>query len=273
MPNCGCFHEYNLTLVGPNDYHLRVEAEGTFDLKASLDRTGLANSIAVRRGFFQLGDLDLTGVKNGTRLREVLDNLKSTIFVDLNPEVEETYALGPYTVFEEEERSLRTSLGELLHRAKYQNNRTALVQLQQRLEHFIERHPTLSGSGAIVASPKSDPTTPNLAGTWAQGIAASRDWALLDATKFRPTVPQKDLSGEEGEADVAARVANSMRVDNLPAGIKVLILDDTIRSGGTIKELARALRQAGAGSVSGLAAAKDAKYTRGGIDLAKERWA
>jgi predicted amidophosphoribosyltransferase len=52
----------------------------------------------------------------------------------------------------------------------------------------------------------------------------------------------------------------------------VLILDDTIGSGGTIKEIARALKTAAAVEVYGLSVAKDAKFTKGGIDLAKERW-
>ena len=38
-------------------------------------------------------------------------------------------------------------------------------------------------------------------------------------------------------------------------------------------ELARVLREAGAEKVYGLSAAKDAKFTRGGIDLDKNSWA
>ena len=53
---------------------------------------------------------------------------------------------------------------------------------------------------------------------------------------------------------------------------RVLMLDDTIGSGGTLTELARALRQAGAESVYGLSAAKDAKFTLGGIDLDRDSW-
>ena len=50
-------------------------------------------------------------------------------------------------------------------------------------------------------------------------------------------------------------------------------VDDTIRSGGTLKELARALRKSGATNVYGVSAAKDAKFTYGGISLAREAWA
>ena len=76
----------------------------------------------------------------------------------------------------------------------------------------------------------------------------------------------------ESEQDMIARVANSVRVQSVAIGASVLILDDTIRSGGTVIEVSRALREAGAHEVYALSVAKVAKFTLGGVDLTKERW-
>ena len=125
---------------------------------------------------------------------------------------------------------------------------------------------------AIIAASKTDQSTPDLAGDWAQDIASSQGCLTLTADKLRVIAPQKSVSDTEGEQEVTARVANSVIVREVPVGIRVLILDDTIRSGGTIRELGRALREAGAGEVYALSVTKDARFTLGGVNLAKERW-
>ena len=94
----------------------------------------------------------------------------------------------------------------------------------------------------------------------------------MQATKIRQTEPQKELEKGETEDETAARVADSVHMEAIIPSARALIIDDTIRSGGTMKEIARALHQAGAKSVFGLSVAKDAKFTPGSIDLSKERW-
>ena len=76
----------------------------------------------------------------------------------------------------------------------------------------------------------------------------------------------------ETEDEVVARLAGTMVSGPVASGANVLVIDDTIRIGATLKEVARALRQAGATNVYALAVAKDARFTLGGISLGKEFW-
>ena len=81
------------------------------------------------------------------------------------------------------------------------------------------------------------------------------------------------MDDTESESDLIARVSNTIGVSGVKQGARVLVLDDTIRSGGTLIEIARALREVGAWEVFAISAAKDAKFTQGGSGfLDKERW-
>lgn len=205
---------------------------------------------------------------------EFLRAFPAVIVVDLTPEVDDCYSLGPYTLFQGNVPH-RTEWGDLLNRAKYQNDRDAAAQLGSQLERCIVALPlpTLSAANAIVAAPKGDASTPNLVGEWADAIAGNWGLRRLDSYKTRATDPQKNLSAGESETDLTRRIANSVGVSEVTERDKVLILDDTIRSGGTLREIGRALRAAGAAAVCGLTVAKDARFTQGGIGfLDREGW-
>ena len=206
---------------------------------------------------------------------EFLRAFPAIIVVDLTPEVDACYSLGPYTLFQGS-ASYRTEWGDLLSRAKYQNDRDAAAQLGRQLERCIVALPlpTLSAANAIVAAPKSDANTPDLVGAWVDAIASSLGLRRLDSYKSRATDPQKNLSAGESETDLTRRIANSVGIVAATDRDKVLILDDTIGSGGTLREIGRALRAAGAAAVCGLTVAKDARFTQGGIIgfLDREGW-
>jgi len=270
MPQCGCFHSYNLTKTGLNDYELTVCVEGQVDLENLLGSAGVARVVSEELEIFAK-KYTLTVVRDETKLDEFLGLMSSRIIIDLGPDLEECYALAPYTVFNEEEGE-RTRLGALLYRAKYRGDEDAWGELHAELEAFIKQHPRLKHVTTIAVCPKSDTSTLDVALKWAESIAANRHWQLVQAERIRQTSPQKDMDEGETEEDVAARVANSVEVKSVGSGAKVLIVDDTIRSGGTMKEMARALLMAGADEVFGLSVAKDAKFTFGGVDLSKEQW-
>ena len=243
---------------------------GQANLHNLFANVGVAQSISVRTGLLDVS-VTFNGVQDLSRLRNFLDLLTSVIIMDLPP-LEECYALGPYTVFGEEQEPHPTPLGTLMKQAKYRKNISASTQLLNKLQTFVAQHPGLRGVQFIAAAPKSDFRTPDLPLQWAQGIANSLGYNFVQANKVRQTEPQKDLGESESEESTAARVADSMKVGDIMGGADVLILDDTIRSGGTMKEMARALRTSGADKVFGLSACKDARFTRGGVALAKERW-
>ena len=271
MPTCGCFHEYTLTLVGPNDYRLRLEIEGRVDLEDILDRTTLSQAVSVQRGLMG-STFTITGVTDGARLRSFIDLLRSTILVDLTPELRETYALGPYSWFDEEGNRGTAPMGELLNRAKYRRSSAEASQLGELLGAFLQGHPTLCNVDFVTAPPKSDPSTPDLPTSWARSTARMLDIRMVDLTKTRHTTPRKTLDDGETEQQSVAAISDSMRVDDDLSGARVLVLDDTIGDGGTLKEVGRALRVARAAQVYGLVVTKNARGMRGGIDQSKEQW-
>jgi hypothetical protein len=248
---------------------------GHGDLRQILSRAGVVSTIGEPiQGFTSLYSgypVTVSGPAQADQLGKLVELLKSTIFVDLSPQLDECYALGPYTVFDGEVPR-RTAWGESLNGAKYGRDGNEQEDLLGWIEEFIKDHPSLKAVDAIIAAPKSDLSTPDLAGTWAQEIGLSNRWQQLTARRTRAIRPQKEFADTETEEDLIARVANSVNVEGVTPRSRVLILDDTIRSGGTLKEIARALRESGASEVYGLAVAKDARLTQGGVDLAKERW-
>ena len=272
MPNCGCFHHYTLTPAGLGQYTLESDIEGTLNLGDILERAGVVGSVSSRNELPALSiKFPLSGVPDEGKLRALLELLRSTLVVDLSPQLHECYALGPYTVFQDE-KLIRTDWGNRVNKAKYWPSEKEATTLGRLLDTFIQGHPTLRTATAIVAPPKGDSSTPDLPLLWAQSIAQRRNCALVLATKSHRTSPQKALSEGETEDDAAAKVANTVEVPNVPTGARVLVLDDTIRSGGTLREVARSAGQAGASEVYGLAVAKDAKFTTGGVSLAKDQW-
>ena len=181
------------------------------------------------------------------------------------------YALGPYTLFQND-LSPRSESGELVYRAKYKKDEAAIGQLSSRILELVDSHPVLSSSTAVASPPSSDPRSPGLPLIWAKFVAGEMNWRLLDTFKTRETPPQKNIAKEIEESDAELGLKNSVSVSNVNDGDKVLILDDTIGSGATLKEVARALLTANAACVYGVAAAKDARHTYGGLKLDKDAW-
>ena len=198
--------------------------------------------------------------------------MRGKIIVNLSPDLDECYALGPYTTFTAEELPTRAAFGQMVYGAKYLHNPLVRSQIVAHFNEFMDLHICLRTVNAIAAAPKTDPNTPNLVGSSAAEISANRNLKLIDCYKRTYTAPQKNVAESEGENDLIARVVGSMGVDKVNPGERVIVLDDTIRSGGTLRAIGKALRESGASEVYGIAVAKDAKFTMGGVDLHKELW-
>ena len=175
MPNCGCFHKHTLEPTASNNYRLLASVEGHVDLRRILLSTNVAASVSAGSGFFQ-STFEISGVTNSRILTSFCDQLKSTIFVDLTPSLDFCLALGPYTVFNDDEDSQRSGIGELVYQAKYGRNSNALAELENRLFTFIEGHPGFNQKTAIATPPGSNSGRPNLAELWAGTFAARRGW-------------------------------------------------------------------------------------------------
>ena len=274
MPSCGLFHDFELTPEGNGSYLLRLALEGDADVKRLFEDCGLASRVD------HLGLSVPSRYSTGMRLSDVVDYhrlsvfcnySRSTIIVDLMPYIDHCFALGPYTLFLDSSPS-HSEIGNLVNRAKYDRDPEATNDLSDRLQEFIDSHPILSSSTVIAAPPGAVSSPLNLPLHWAKVIANQSGYELITPMKTRETIPQKDIDNIDDEGEVVARIEGSMVASPLPQGSRVLMLDDTIRSGGTLIELSRALRQAGAERVYGLSAAKDAKFTLGGINLDRDSW-
>ena len=274
MPDCGCYHSFSLNYDASGMCRIECNFRGYTDFRRVLESTRVATCITQPKPpslFHSQNVFHLFGVSDRRKLESLCEAMKSKIIVDLRPNVDFCFALGPYSLFSENSESSRSEIGSLVYEGKYRRNRSAVNSLGQQLLRFIQAHPILNSATAISSPPESQSDLPNLAGVWANLIANYLGQDMIAATKNRSTAPQKNLEDDISEKDAIGQLTNSISVSGVRSGSKVLILDDTMRSGGTLIEMARALRQAGAVSVYGLSAAKDAKFTRG-ISLRRDHW-
>ena len=90
-----------------------MRLEGQARLKDILEKAGVAQSVSV--GLWWLEDTyTLYSVKDEATLHDFLDLLPSVIMIDLVPQLDECYALAPYTMFDEGE-GVKTAAGNLLN--------------------------------------------------------------------------------------------------------------------------------------------------------------
>ncbi|MDE2940413.1 MAG: phosphoribosyltransferase family protein [Chloroflexota bacterium] len=213
----------------------------------------------------------LEGVREPESLARLLDMLKHRILVDLSPSLDECYSLGPYTVFDGANRETHY-WGNLLHRSKYLGDKSAGEVLLNHIEGFIETHLPIRTVDTVIAAPKTDRRTPDMPGTWVEFLAERRGWTRAQAFKAPTSGAQKSIQSNQEELELVERMKNTITISDVSPNSRVLIVDDTIRSGGTLIEIARELRANGVSEVYGVTVAKDARMTYGGVDLNKEAW-
>ncbi|MDW8365772.1 MAG: RecQ family ATP-dependent DNA helicase [Abditibacteriales bacterium] len=141
----------------------------------------------------------------------------------------------------------RSGVGELVHRLKYQNDRTALMPLVEQTMSLCAEHPELMDVDAIVPVPPSQPRPNDPVRTFAAALSGRLNKPVrLAVTKTRSTQPQKDL---RTLAQKKANVAGAFAVQGDVRGKRLLVVDDLFDSGATLEEVTRVLRQAGAAQV------------------------
>lgn len=287
MPDCASYIGFGVQPNGLGNCTVRLKAGGKAQLlQEMLQASGLAESVTSRtnsvsgapRSFADIRIYTdwpwvvykLTGVRDEEALKEFLALSQHRIVIGLSG-VNLCYALGPYSRFDEEGESEKARFGRLVHGAKYESDGDARAELIQEAVRFVQRHRMLQSVGAVTAAPRSEPTTRDLPLSMAKALAEALGKPLIRIHKVVPTDPQKNYDSTDAEDAVAARVANTMSVSESPEG-SVLLIDDALRSGGTMIEAARALRTAAARAVYGLCAAKNAKFRPGSLSFSKEYW-
>ncbi len=158
MPICACFHEFELTPDGAGRFLLVLDAEGYVPLLADiLGPSGLA-----AQSRFGLGaSYNLTGIQDEQQVNDSLSPFRRRIVIGLD-QVDQCYALGPYSVRAGDGVWDHPEFGEAVRRAKYAKDQSARVMLSHELANFAKSHPGMRSVAAVAAPPKFDPEELNL---------------------------------------------------------------------------------------------------------------
>lgn len=294
MPYCARYRSFDLNDGGDDCLDVKVAADGHAPLlRRTLEATRLCKRAVevLKEGPDLFGSVTptysgeprehvyrLEGVRDARAVSNFLLLFENRIAIDLMPDIEECYALGPYSVSVNGALTI-SQYGKLVSQAKYRHDASLDEDVKGQLSALIQAHPMLRAVGNITA-PDRDDQPVNSPWEWAQGIGASLGMNLVKTHKVHSTPPQKsdliharasEMDSRGREKEKRARVRNSMNVQG-PVEGDVLVVDDTIESGGTLLEIARAFKDAGASKVYALSVAKDAEHTFGGIDLSAELW-
>lgn len=166
-----------------------------------------------------------------------------------------------YTVSESAEETW-----QLMYRYKYDEEKHLAGDLGRMLAAYLQDHRDELGRFDLV-TPSALYIGPEALRLWdylelildeARRIDTSWPFASDLITKVRPTGRflgigvEERLAIAEGELRTALRVPDPSRVE----GRRILVIDDMYSEGFTLREMARALRQAGAAEVAGLVFAR-----------------
>ena len=207
-------------------------------------------------------------------LRNLLKSLKRCITIEDG--LDESHTLSPHTLVDDDENWHRSSIGNLVYKAKYSFNisesEDATQQIASKIIRFVRRHPRYRNSTAIGYAPPSNPSrTRTLPGTLTQTVANHFDKPIISPIRQTAIPPQKNYEGGETDKSRTEVQHGTIRIDQDVRGAKAIIIDDLYESGATMEEVARVLRAAGADEVLGLAITKNARFTQG-LDLRSWPW-
>ncbi len=157
----------------------------------------------------------------------------------------------------------RTEVGELVYQSKYQRNREAGLDLAERAKSLAAANPILQLATGVATVPGSSEGSG--AGQLLDGVveAISLDVGIpqIDLWRVQTTEkPQKNINHRDGDDP------HQNQRDTMVAGRaegSVLVVDDLMRHGSSIREASRALRERGATDVLALVLAKDLVGTGG----------
>ena len=152
-----------------------------------------------------------------------------------------------------------TAIGELVYDAKYRWKQAAAAECRNRLASYIESHPVLRQLTGITAMPGSSGVTSRLLSMAARAVSRSLDVPVVDLQRIRKTEPQKDYTDSENPDE---NQQNTMSGSLVGDPDLIVVLDDLMRDGSTVREASRALREAGARKVGSVTLVKDRTGTR-----------
>ena len=278
LRNCGVLEDASYK---PTAYDISLQSTGDDSeifvdiFKKSFPDTEITNSsempsvatVTLSGGLPKVGDVKL--------LLEALNR-----HITIRDTLDESHALSPHhvPVVSDNGRLKRTRLGDLVYRAKDYNrrkpvgNQGAANALVRALKAFIRQHPRYRAADVIVCAPSSQRTvTSNLPSYIGPRLGTSLGMRFERAERVVSAFPQKERKDLPNPGAALNIQLNTMAVTVQLGGSSCILLDDLYESGGTLRELGRACRQAGAEEVLGLTVTKTAGNTQG-MDTAEWPW-
>ncbi len=184
--------------------------------------------------------------------KELLRLLQAVVTLRLAGPFEVAIALDRYKDPSSSEDSLlwkNTPIGQLFHDAKYRGDGKAGKALAREMHRFIAAHPAYAAAQAIVAAPSHTEVGFSERLVRATGRLASLPVTVASEVDAKPG-PVKGL-------DDAHRTPQHFSVEpEAVRGLRVIVVDDMVRTGGTLVAVGQAVAAAGAGPVVGLAAVR-----------------
>lgn len=226
-----------------------------------------------REGILSLGEaLTINGLSprgGAGAVREFLELVTKCLTIE--DSLDESHALGYHQETDDATgRLAKTTLGKLVNRAKYDTLRKPREVIGNAVADFVTRHPRYGRATSVACVPPHKPgRTSSLPNRLVRQVSETLGLNRVTIQRVHDTAEQKEIRDEDRQAGVRKRISNqrrTMSVDTNLEGESVIVIDDLYGSGGSMQEAARALRDAGAGEVMGLAITKQRLFE--GVSLA-----
>ncbi len=144
-----------------------------------------------------------------------------------------------------------TELGDLRSRAKFHGETSCRDELVSRMSDVVQRHELYGRCDAVLAVPGHDAFKTSCSEDLAERLAAAVGMPLVTVHCKSPLRPQ----AKEAHVDLTDEF--SVRHDL--SDLAVIVVDDTIQSGNSMRHVAIAARDAGARRVLGLTPVRNMK--------------
>ncbi|MBI5948819.1 MAG: phosphoribosyltransferase [Chloroflexi bacterium] len=151
-----------------------------------------------------------------------------------------------------------TDTGRLERRAKWSDNSQAAGTLAAKMASYAAHHERIAASGMVLVVESSHSLSKDL-GT---AVASRLGVPLAVCTKIDRQHRQRDATSEREFQDIFQSPRGRWELPSGRLPSTVVVIDDLCRSGGTLAEVARCLRERGVDRVWALVAVKSVKHQR-----------
>jgi hypothetical protein len=179
-----------------------------------------------------------------------LELLTRVLTLRLGPPVTVAIALDYYkdpSSAENPQLWANTRVGELVHQGKYAGADRAGRALAMELSQFMDRHPDLRIAEAVVSVPSHS------ARRFSERLAG-----VVGRLRGIPLIELRDDTTEQmKDTDPSSRPKSKLSIKNeAVAGKAVVVIDDVVRTGESLRSVAAFLKASGAREVSALVAVR-----------------